>query len=272
MADILRRSLAPITDDAWAEIDAQAITILNGNLSGRGVVDFDGPHGWEHGAVNLGELEAGKGEPVKGVAWSVRRVLPLIEIRVPFELSASDLDTIARGGKTPELAPVVEAAQKAALCEEQSIYGGFKKASITGMLEASTNEPVALPQSADDYARSVEEGVHRIQAQGIGGPFELILGRKPYQVLAVGDGKGYPLKARVVDLLEGGGIRWSPALAGGAIVSKRGGDFQLTVGQDFSVGYGGQDGDALRFFITESYAFRVLEPAAAIELKASSGT
>lgn len=271
MADVLRRSLAPITDAAWGEIDDQATKILNGNLSGRAVVDFEGPHGWEYGAVNLGEVEAGSGELVKGVAWAFRKVLPLVEIRVPFELSAADLDSLARGGKTPELAPVVQAAQKAALCEETTIYQGFKQAGINGIIGASDNEPLTLPKAAEGYTQAMEDAIHQIQTNGIDGPFDLVLGREPFQTLAVGDGKGYPLKARVLDLLSGGQILWSPALTGGVLLSRRGGDFELTVGQDLSIGYAGHEGDSLRFFITESYAFRVLEPAAAVELKKASG-
>jgi uncharacterized linocin/CFP29 family protein len=53
MTDILRRSLAPITEEAWKEIDLQASRTLKGNLSGRGLVDFSGPHGWTMAAVNL---------------------------------------------------------------------------------------------------------------------------------------------------------------------------------------------------------------------------
>jgi uncharacterized linocin/CFP29 family protein len=62
MTDILRRSLAPITEEAWKEIDLQAARTLKGNLSGRGLVDFSGPHGWTMAAVNLGF--AGIGESI----------------------------------------------------------------------------------------------------------------------------------------------------------------------------------------------------------------
>ncbi|MBN1557877.1 MAG: bacteriocin family protein [Lentisphaerae bacterium] len=271
MTDFLKRSLAPITDAAWSEIDAQAAQILKGNLSARAVVDVDGPHGWAHAAVNLGAIEAGNGQPVKGVNWGRRQVLPLVEIRAPFDLDVADLDTLARGGKTPELAPVVKAAQQAALCEEQTVYKGFSEACMLGILEATENKPVRLPKEANGFAQAIEDAVHAIQANGIGGPFELILGRDPYQTVSVGDGRGYPLKARIQDMLGGGGLRWSPALSGGAVVSKRGGDFELTLGQDFSIGYAGHEGNTVRFFITESFAFRVLEPAAAVELKPAGG-
>ena len=61
MTDILRRSLAPVTDEAWKEIDSQATRTLKGNLSARGLVDLSGPHGWTMAAVNLGSVRVGNG-------------------------------------------------------------------------------------------------------------------------------------------------------------------------------------------------------------------
>jgi uncharacterized linocin/CFP29 family protein len=50
------------------------------------------------------------------------------------------------------------------------------------------------------------------------------------------------------------------------ILSGRGGDFVLTVGQDFSIGYAGHGEGTVQLFITESFTFQVLEPKAAVEL------
>jgi len=269
MADILRRQLAPVTDEAWAEIDDQATTILKGNLSARAIVDMDGPSGLTMGAVNLGGVAPGKASPVKGVDWGTRQVLPLIETRVPFSLDLSDLDSVSRGGKTPELGPVVDAARKAALFEETAIYKGFSAAGITGILEASPHKAVTLSKSAGTFPKAVEAGIHCIQSAGIGGPFELVLDRASYQMLNVGDEKGYPLRQRITQLL-GGNIHWSPAVKGGVILSARGGDFELTVGQDLSIGYTGSDADSVKLFVTESFTFRVLEPEAAVALKPAS--
>ena len=49
--------------------------------------------------------------------------------------------------------------------------------------------------------------------------------------------------------------------------SARGGDFQLSVGQDLSIGYAGSDKETVFLYLTESFAFRVLERAAAVYLK-----
>lgn len=268
MTDILKRNLAPVTDEAWKQIEEQITRILKGNLSARSVVGVNGPHGWTLGAVNLGRLEAAKSEAAPGVTWGLRQVLPLVEIRVPFTLGIWDLDDVSRGNKAPELAAAIHAAQRAALFEESAVYRGFKAGGIQGILEVAKHKPVLLPKEDDGFAKAIEDGVHSLQRSGIAGPYELVLGRGPYQMLAAGDVGGYPLKKRVVDMLVGGSLHWSPALDGGALVSSRGGDFELTVGQDLSIGYLGHEGGKVELFLTESLTFRVLEPAAAVELKA----
>jgi uncharacterized linocin/CFP29 family protein len=52
MNDLLRK-LAPISDAAWAEIEAEAKRTLKAMLAARKLVDFKGPLGWEAGACDL---------------------------------------------------------------------------------------------------------------------------------------------------------------------------------------------------------------------------
>ncbi len=267
MTDLLRRNLAPMPDQAWREIDEQAKEILQANLTARAVMGLSGPHGWELGAVNLGSLEIGQEELVKGVDWGVRNNLPLTELRVPFSVDMFEMDNIARGSKTPDLDAVVEAAKKAALFEENAVYNGFAPAGTAGVLQAASLDPVALPQNPKDYMKAIEDGIHAIRDRGIGGPYELILGEEPFRKISAGDNKGYPLSRRARELLRGG-IHWSRALTGGIILSARGGDFEFTCGQDFSIGYSGVSGNQINLYIAESFAFRVLEPEAAIGLSA----
>ena len=266
MTDILRRDLAPITDGAWNEIERQGARVLKGNLSGRRLVDFLGPFGWQHAAVNLGKLKVAAGTEVDGVAWGLRATLPLVEIRVPFSLRLWDLDDVARGARNPDLDPLTAAARKVAIFEETAIYRGFEGAGIRGLLAASGHAPVPLSPDPNRLTESVESAIVAIQEGEIGGPFALVLGTAPYKSLMIGDPSAYPLRRRL-EALATGGIHWSPALAGGAVLSRRGGDFELTVGQDLAIGYKLHDAHEVELYFTESFTFRVLEPAAAVELQ-----
>src|SRR5688572_12915366 len=133
--DVLKRELAPITDEAWKQIDDEARRVLKLNLAGRKLVDFSGPHGWKHAAVNTGRLEMLEGrDPVEGVCVGVRTVQPLVELRIPFTLAQMELDVMSRGATDPDLEPVRAAAERIALAEDIAIFNGYDPGKIRGIL------------------------------------------------------------------------------------------------------------------------------------------
>ena len=88
MADMLRRSLAPITEEAWKEIDDTAARVIRTQVTARRLVDFVGPKGWDYAAVNLGRLKLSDKAGAGDLPWGIRQVQPLIEVRVPFRLAS----------------------------------------------------------------------------------------------------------------------------------------------------------------------------------------
>ena len=58
----------------------------------------------------------------------------------------------------------------------------------------------------------------------------------------------------------------APAVNGAIVLSVRGGDFELTIGRDLSIGYHGHTETTVRLYLVESLAFRVLTPEAAVAL------
>ena len=75
----------------------------------------------------------------------------------------------------------------------------------------------------------------------------------------------YPILSHVQRLIDGE-IVWAPGLDGGLVISQRGGDFELTVGQDFSIGYLDHDRENVQLYIEESFTFLILTEQAAIPL------
>jgi uncharacterized linocin/CFP29 family protein len=57
-----------------------------------------------------------------------------------------------------------------------------------------------------------------------------------------------------------------PSVDDAFLISLRGGDLELTLGQDFSIGYEAHDGKTVRLFLTESFTFRVLDPSVILRL------
>jgi uncharacterized linocin/CFP29 family protein len=266
--DLLKRNHAPITPEAWKQIDGEAKRVLQLNLAGRRLVDFDGPHGWQYSAVNTGYLTI-RTDGGLGVPWGVRGVVPLIEIRVPFELPMMELDNASRGAVL-DLPAVVSAAEKAAHAEDTAIFNGFKAGGIEGIIPSSPHPAITIPDDYADYPSIVVDAVETLRRGGINGPYALALGPGCYAGLAQAAEDGYPIRDRVEHFLDGPMVL-APKVDGAVLLSHRGGDFQLSVGQDLSIGYAGHDNDKVSLYLTESFTFRVLERGAAVYLKPKRG-
>lgn len=266
MTSWLRRNLAPISNGAWKEIDDNAIGVLRPYLSARKVVDFDGPHGFDYSAVNRGKINIPENHTHQGVDWGIREVLPLVEARVPFVLNQLEIDNYERGAEDIDFSPLEKAALSMAHFEDDVILNGFPDANIEGIVKSSTHNPLPLGKEAENFPQAITEAMQTIQQAGIGGPFTLLLGDKPYRLLMQASAsQRYPMTKAIRNLL-GGDIVWCSALEGGVLLSSRGGDFVLTVGQDLSIGYASHDREGIELYFCESFTFRVLEPAAAVAL------
>ena len=265
MADLLKRSLAPLTDEAWQAVDAAAATILKAQLTARTVVDFSGPHGWQFAAVNLGRIDIPKGGADESVPWGVRTVLPLVEVRVPVIIPQIELDNAARGCTDIDLSPLEDAAKRVAHFEDTAVYTGFGPGGIQGIVQEAAHKPVKLPDNPELYPKAVAQGLKELRLAGVPGPYSLVLGVDAYAGLIQAGKGGFP-PARIIHDMLGGQILATQVLQGGVLLSSAGGDFELTVGQDLAIGYASHDRSNVELFLTESFTFRVLRREAAIEL------
>lgn len=272
--DLLRREIAPITDEAWARIDQEAKTALKAHLSARYFVDFSGPHGWAFGAVNTGRLHlpAGKKkEAAGGVHWGQRVVVPLLEVRVPFHMKNMELDYIPRGAQDIDWSPLEEAARQVTLFEETAVYQGFGDGGIEGIFGRCRHAKAKIGPDPDQIMATVAQALEMLRESQVEGPYVLVLGPAAFETLNKLARNGYPLRQNIVNVIPEVSILWSPAMDGGALLSARGGDFELTVGQDLSIGYCAHDRDQVELYFTESFAFRVLEDEAAVVLDWKKG-
>ncbi len=268
MNDLLRE-LAPVSAAAWGEIEAEAKRTLEAMLAARKLVDFKGPLGWEAGAISLGRAQALKSSPQAGVQARLRRMQPLVELRVPFELSREELEAVGRGAQDTNLAAVREAARAAALAEDRAVFHGYAEAGIGGIVEASAKGKCSISEDYTKYLGSVAEALHKLRAAGIGGPYAIALGPRCFTGLGKTMLGGFPALEQLRRLLDGP-IVSAPAVDGAVLLSQRGGDFELTVGQDFSIGYLDHTATSVRLYLQESMTFRVLSPEAAVPLAYTS--
>jgi uncharacterized linocin/CFP29 family protein len=262
----LLREHAPITQAGWGLIDQEARERLAPALAARKLVDFSGPHGWEHSATNLGRTRPGADAEFEGVFTRQRRVLPVVELRAPFAVSREELRDADRGAQDIDLDALAEAARRAATAENRAIFHGFEAAGIGGIAETSTHEAITLGEDCERYPRHVARAVEALLAVGIDGPYGLALGPDAYtRVLQTSEHGGYPLLEHLRKII-GGPLVWSPGVDGAVVVSLRGGDFLYEAGEDLSVGYEDHDADEVRLYLEESFTFRVATPEAAVAL------
>ncbi|MFW5808742.1 MAG: family 1 encapsulin nanocompartment shell protein [Spirochaetota bacterium] len=262
--DIFRRNLAPVSSAAWDEINSVARETLIANLSARRFVDISGPHGLGYASVNIGRLSASETHAKSGVSYGVHTVMPLVEARAMFTLGQWELDNIERGARDIELDALIEASRKIAAFEEDVVYNGFPKSSVEGLNQAASESTVPVKLNPDSIIDAISEAQGRLILEGIEGPAILVVNPELWKVLARAV-PGGTLRSLVEKQIEGRVI-YSGAVNGGMLVSARGGDTELSIGQDIAIGYHSHTNEEITFFMTESFTFRVIAPEAIIGL------
>lgn len=264
----LFRDKAPISEAAWQEIEHEASRTLKTTLAARKLVDFSGPRGWDASAVGLGRSEPVPPPPGSDAEARLRRVLPLVELRVAFELRRSELDAADRGARDIDLGPLIQAARRIAIAEDCAIFHGHTAAGIRGMCETGAGAALGLGDDVIAYPRLIATALGRLRDRGVGGPYAVALSERAYTALTEATQHGYPVLQHVRRLIDGP-LAWAPGLDGALVVSMRGGDFELTVGQDFSIGYLSHSAEVVRLYLEESFTFWNVTPEAAEPLSAS---
>jgi uncharacterized linocin/CFP29 family protein len=262
----LTRDLAPISERAWGEIDTEAGRALRSFLAARKLVDVTGPLGWDHPAVNLGAAQRLDTSPGAGVEATIRVVAPMLELRTPFSLSRAELDAIDRGSRSPDLGSVVDAARKGAFAEDYAVFHGFPAAKVDGIATASPHDAIPISNDYEEFPRAVAMAIASLREAGVDGPYGIALGPRCYTgVIETTQKGGYPVLEQL-RLIAGGPLAWAPALEGSVVMSVRGGDFELTLGEDLAIGFVSADAERVELYLEESVAFRAHTPEAAVAL------
>jgi len=261
--DILRRSASLLTPEAWEELDEQAKKVLVANLSARKFVDVEGPKGWTYSAHPTGRLEIDASNSGKSVQFGVNKVLPLVETRATFELDIWELDNITRGAKDPDLYALEKAAKEIALFEEQAIYKGLATAGIEGLATAAKGSSVSLEsEEPHGIVNGLSAAVFALREKAVEGPYAFVASPKLWKAIYSAT-PGYPTSKHVANLVDKVILSTQDE---SYVVSLRGGDFELVLGQDLSLGFEERNGGKVRLFFAESFTFRVITPEAIVAL------
>jgi uncharacterized linocin/CFP29 family protein len=260
----LHRELAPISDAAWAQIEEEVTRTFKRHLAGRRVVDLRGPAGTELSAVGTGHLRE-IATPGDGVHARQREVKALVEFRVPFELERQQIDDVERGANDSDWEQAKIAARRLAFAEDGAIFVGYKAAGIVGVCEGTSNPKKTLPADVREFPQAIAEALNQLRLAGVNGPYTALLGADAYTKLAETSDYGYPVLDHVKRLVDDK-IIWAPGVPGAVVLTTRGGDFELHLGQDTSIGYLSHADTTVRLYLQETFTFLLLTTEAAVAL------
>ncbi|MFE3450314.1 family 1 encapsulin nanocompartment shell protein [Nonomuraea sp. NPDC059194] len=265
----LHRELAPISAAAWTDLEEEARRTFARHVAGRRVVDVSEPEGAQLAAVSTGRLEE-IGAADDAVSAHVRLSQQLVELRVPFTVDRRQVDDVERGAKDADWQPVKDAARRLAFVEDRTVFDGYAAAGVAGIREASSNTAIALPAEIRAYPDAVSRAVSTLRLAGVGGPYSLVLSADAYTAVSETSDHGYPIFEHVARLLDGQ-IVWGPAIEGAVLLSTRGGDFEMRLGQDVSIGYLSHDETSIRLYFQETFTFLAYTAEASVSLTAAPG-
>lgn len=261
----LRREQAPVSGRVWEQLDDEVRRSLTTYLTARRVVDFEGPHGYELAALNTGRTSPVHSVPGADVQVCTRTVQPLVEVRCPFTIAWSEIEALDRGATVVDLDPATAAARAVATVEDSLVFEGFDAVGADGLVSGEDDAITVGPEPAM-LTEAVARAVTMLRNRGVDGPYAMAAGSRLYTDMIEASEDGYPVLRHLRLQLEGP-VLWAPALDGAVVLSTRGGDFTLVVGEDLSVGYSRHDDAGVTFVLEETIAVRVDTPEAAVALR-----
>ncbi len=189
----------------------------------------------------------------------------MVELRVPFELDRHQIDDVERGANDSDWQPAKDAAQKIAYAEDRAIFEGYPAAGIGGIRQGTSNPIMTLPVDVRQYPDAIAQALSQLRLVGVNGPYSVLLGADAYTALAETSDNGYPVLEHVKKLVKDE-IIWAPAIGGAFVLTTRGGDFSLHIGQDVSIGYLSHTDSVVRLYLQETLTFLLLTTEAAVAL------
>jgi uncharacterized linocin/CFP29 family protein len=203
--------------------------------------------------------------PAEGIIARQREAKALVELRVPFQLDRQAIDDVERGANDSDWQPLKDAAKKIAFAEDRAIFEGYAATSIDGIRKSSSNRPMTLPQEVAHYPDVIAEALSELRLAGVNGPYVALLGADAYTALSEASDHGYPV-IQHIERLVNDEIVWAAAIDGAFVLTTRGGDFELHLGQDVSIGYLSHTEKIVSLYLQETLTFLMLTSEASVAI------
>lgn len=253
--NILKKDLAPITERAWEEIESQTKRVLGVYQTSRKIADIHGPAGLDLGGISTGRLRVPPKQAKSGVSIGIREVIPLVEVRKSFALNRWELDNASRNLEDLDLGALEKAAQQMAAFEDRCLYYGMSDSLAPGLFNEKEDKAVEVGLKISEFLHVVAEQVVSLQRDAVEGPYALVLPTWVWVKLS-SESTAYPIRSLLKEVI-GGDVLTHHYNEDIFLVSERGGDIELHLGQDISLGYETHDKNTVELFFTESFVFQI---------------
>jgi uncharacterized linocin/CFP29 family protein len=252
---------APESPELLNKIEEAAVSAARDILSGRRIIDVEGPYGLGLTAVEVGndDLCRQPGPEEASAVLSHALSLPMIYRR--FSLSRRRIAAFREMGQPLNLKVVEDAAQAVAMREEEFIYHGQPDFHLHGLLTAAGRNTLQGGDwgSVDQVLDNVIAAVNTLDSKGYRGPYGLALAPALYNNLF----RRYPgsdlLQIEHLKRLCTRGIV-KAQIEGGVLVAKDVGS--IVLGQDLQIAYLTPDAAHENFAVTESLVLKIEAPDA----------
>ena len=250
-----------ITPELMSCIEEAAVSAARQILSGRRIIDVDGPFGTGLTTVEVGNddlcREAGPQEASAVVSRAIS--VPMIYRR--FTMSKRRIVAFREMGQPVNLKAVADAAQAVAAREEEFIYRGQADFHLGGLLTVSGRQILKGGdwRNVDQVLETVITAVNMLDDKGYRGPYGLALAPELYNNLF----RRYPgselLQIEHLKRLCTRGIV-KAVIEGGVLVARDVGS--ILVGQDLQVVHLSSDAAHEQFAVNESLVLKIEAPDA----------
>jgi len=132
-------------------------------------------------------------------------------------------------------------------------------------LAKKAEPPKPLPEFGSTEDFQLAQALNQLRLAGVDGPYCVVLGAEAYTALQESSDEGYPILAHIKRLIDSD-IVWAPAIDGAVVLSTRGGDYELHLGEDLSIGYQSHDAGSVQLYFHETLTFFAYTAEASVAL------
>jgi uncharacterized linocin/CFP29 family protein len=122
-----------------------------------------------------------------------------------------------------------------------------------------------VPEDPRAIPDIITQALSGLRLAGVDGPYSVLLSADVYTKVSETTEHGYPILEHINRLVNGD-IIWAPAIDGAFVLTTRGGDFDLQLGTDVSIGYLSHDADSVQLYMQETLTFLCYTAEASVAL------